>query len=95
MTAATMLVMLKIRLMISPSNTAYDDYLTGLLDSAKQFIIREGVATLSPETNAEDAQLIIGYAAFLHRQKEETSAGLPRWLRWALNNRIFSEKAGE
>lgn len=95
MTAATMLVMLKIRLMISPSNTAYDDYLTGLLDSAKQFIIREGVATLSPETNAEDAQLIIGYAAFLHRQKEETSVGLPRWLRWALNNRIFSEKAGE
>jgi len=95
MTAATMLVMLKIRLMISPSNTAYDDYLSGLLDSAKQFIIREGVATLSPETNAEDAQLIIGYAAFLHRQKEETSAGLPRWLRWALNNRIFSEKAGE
>lgn len=95
MTAATMLVMLKIRLMISPSNTAYDDYLTGLLDSAKQFIIREGVATLSPETNAEDAQLVIGYAAFLHRQKEETSAGLPRWLRWALNNRIFSEKAGD
>lgn len=95
MTAATMLAMLKIRLMISPSNTAYDDYLSGLLDSAKQFIIREGVATLSPETNAEDAQLVIGYAAFLHRQKEETSAGLPRWLRWALNNRIFSEKAGE
>lgn len=89
-----MLERLKIKLMISPSNTAYDTYLTGLLDSAKQFIIREGVSTLSPETSYEDAELVIGYAAFLHQQKEDASAGIPRWLRWALNNRIFSEKIG-
>lgn len=87
-----MLERLKIKLMISPSNTAYDTYLTGLLDSAKQFIIREGVSTLSPETSVEDAQIVIGYAAFLHRQKSEADAQLPRWLRWAINNRIFSEK---
>lgn len=89
-----MLERLKIKLMISPSNTAYDTYLTGLLDSAKQFIIREGVATLSPDTSYEDAELVIGYAAFLHRQKEDASAAIPRWLRWAINNRIFSEKLG-
>lgn len=92
MTAETMLTMLKIELMISPSNTAYNDYLTGKLNAAKAFIIREGASTLSPETSVEDAQLVIGYAAFLHRQKSEADAQLPRWLRWALNNRIFSEK---
>lgn len=94
MTAETLRNMLKIHLMISPSTTAYDDYLNGLLDSAAAFLIREGVSTLSPETCAEDAQLVIGYAAFLHRQKEEPSAALPRWLRWAVNNRVLSEKAG-
>lgn len=95
MTAETMLTMLKIELMISPSNTAYDEYLTAKLDAAREFIIREGAATLSPGTSAGDAQLVIGYAAFLHRQKSEKEAELPRWLRWALNNRIFSEKVGD
>lgn len=95
MAANALLTQLKTTLMISPSNTAYDTYLTGLLDSSKAFIIREGASTLSPDTNAEDAQLVVGYAAFLHRQKSETNAGMPRWLRWAINNRVFSEKAGD
>ena len=94
MTAEAMLTTLKITLMISPSNTAYDDYLIEKLDAAKAYIIREGAATLSPEASVEDADLVIGYAAFLHRQKSEADAKLPRWLRWAINNRIMSEKAG-
>ena len=94
MTAETMLNTLKIELMISPSNTAYNDYLTSKLDAAKAFIIREGASTLSPETSVEDAELVIGYAVFLHRQKSDSDAEMPRWLRWAINNRVFSEKAG-
>lgn len=94
MTAESMLTALKIELMISPSNTAYNDYLTGKLNAAKAFIIREGASTLSPETSIEDAEIVIGYAAFLHRQKSEKDAEMPRWLRWAINNRVFSEKAG-
>lgn len=94
MTEESMLTALKIELMISPSNTAYNDYLTGKLNAAKAFVIREGAATLSPETSIEDAEIVIGYAAFLHRQKSEKDAEMPRWLRWAINNRVFSEKAG-
>ena len=48
--------------------------------------MREGVTLTN---SAEDAQLIIMYAAYLYR-KRATNEGMPRMLRWALNNRIFS-----
>ena len=41
----------------------------------------------------EDAQLILMYAAYLFR-KRATDEGMPRMLRWALNNRIFSGGGG-
>jgi hypothetical protein len=66
--------------------------LNHLLDSAVQFITREGVVLTSPYS-VEDGQLIIMYAAYLFR-KRATDEGMPRMLRWALNNRIFGKKAG-
>lgn len=66
--------------------TAYDPQLEQLLSAAQSFITREGV-TLTD--SVEDAQLIIMYAAYLYR-KRATDEGMPRMLRWALNNRIFS-----
>lgn len=66
--------------------TAYDPQLEQLLSAAQSFIVREGVALTE---SVEDAQLIIMYAAYLYR-KRATDEGMPRMLRWALNNRIFS-----
>lgn len=66
--------------------------LTHLIDTAIQLIRREGVSVTEPYS-PEDGQLIAMYAAYLFR-KRATNEGMPRMLRWALNNRIFSEKAG-
>lgn len=66
--------------------------LTHLIDTAIQLIRREGASVTEPYS-PEDGQLIVMYAAYLFR-KRATNEGMPRMLRWALNNRIFSEKAG-
>jgi len=86
-----MLEMLKIDLGIT--TTAYDERLGQYLNSAQQMIEREGVTALNLST-LEDQQLVVMYAAWLWRRRD-TQEGMPRMLRWALNNRIFSEKAKE
>ena len=83
----TLLQMLKIDLGIT--TTAYDSRLQQYLDSAKAEIEREG-ATLNT-TVLSDAQLIVMYAAWMWRRRD-TMEGMPRMLRYALNNRIFAEK---
>ena len=85
----TMLTMLKTDLGIM-TNTAYDARLTQLLTAAQQYIINEGASTMDA-SNIEDAQLIVMYAAWLWRRRDEMT-GMPRMLRLALNNRIFGEK---
>lgn len=70
---------------------AFDEYLYQLLSAAEGFIAREGI-TLSD--SAEDAQLVIMYAAYLYRKRREENPAMPRMLRWALNNRLLGEKAG-
>ena len=50
---------------------------------------REGIALAE---TLEDAQLVEMYAAYLVR-KRATTEPMPRMLRWALNNRLFSQKA--
>ena len=84
MTQQELMTLLKIDLGII--GNAYDPQLEQLLSAAQSFIAREGV-TLTD--SVEDAQLIIMYAAYLYR-KRATDEGMPRMLRWALNNRIFS-----
>ena len=66
--------------------TAYDPQIEQVLSAAQELIVREGVTLTN---SAEDAQLIIMYAAYLYR-KRATNEGMPRMLRWALNNRVFS-----
>lgn len=90
MSAETMLALLKVDLGIT--STGYDVRLASLLTDAANRIIREGASTLSPSDSAEDANLVIMYAGWLWR-KRDTMEGMPRMLRWALNNRIFAEKA--
>lgn len=73
------------------STSAYDERLTEIIKSSFQMIVREGVATLNADV-LEDAQLIVMYSAWVWRRRD-SGEGMSRMLRWALNNRILSEKA--
>ena len=65
-------------------------FLERCINAAVAFITREGVTLTA---SVEDMQLVEMYAAYLVR-KRATIEAMPRMLRWALNNRVFSEKAG-
>lgn len=82
-----LLAMLKVDLGIT--TTAYDTRLTQYINSAKEMIGTEGV-TLDT-TDLEDAQLVVMYAGWLWRKRDNGDA-MPRMLRWTLNNRLFAEK---
>lgn len=69
--------------------TAYDSRLTEIIKSSFDMITEQG-ATLDV-TRAEDAQLVVMYSAWLWRRRD-TGEGMPRMIRYQLNNRIFSEK---
>lgn len=87
MTDAELLTALKTDLGIT--STGYDVRLEQLLASAKAAVAREGaVLDLS---DFEDCQIVIMYADWLWRRRD-TQEGMPRMLRWALNNKIFSGK---
>lgn len=92
MTQADLLTLLQADLnILSPDPTRLAQ-LNHLIEVALQLITREGV-TLQEPFSAEDGQLVIMYAAYLFR-KRATGEAMPRMLRWALNNRVFSAKAG-
>lgn len=82
-----LLAMLKVDLGIT--TTAYDTRLTQYINSAKEMIGTEGI-TLN-QTDLEDAQLIVMYAGWMWRKRDNGEA-MPRMLRWTLNNRLFAEK---
>jgi len=89
MTNTDMLTSLKTDLGIT--TTSYDTRLTQLLQIAAAEIIKEGASTLNTLSSAADANLCIMYAAWMWRRRDSMD-GMPRMLRWQLNNRIFSEK---
>lgn len=82
-----MLERLKIDLGITTN--AYDDRLSQYLDSAERMIRTEGADI--DLTNPQDEQIVIMYAAWLWR-KRDSQEGMPRMLRWVLNNRIMQGK---
>lgn len=86
-----LLMLLQADLNILRPDLTRNNQLRHLIRTAIQMIRREG-ATLAEPYSAEDGQLIIMYASYLFR-KRATDEPMPRMLRWALNNRIFSEKA--
>lgn len=87
MTEENILAMLKVDLGITAE--VYDERLTQYIQSAKTQIEREGI-TLDTE-QIDDCMLIIMYSAWMWRKRADGD-GMPRMLRYALNNRLFSEK---
>lgn len=86
-----LLTMLKVDLgFTSSGQSRVDTRLAQLLQVAEKEIIREGAETLD-KTQIDDAQLIVMYAAYLWR-KRDSQDGMPRMVRYAINNRVFSEK---
>ena len=81
------LMILKIDLQISSDKM--DDYLENKIEQARDRIKREGI-TLGEES-ISDGMLLSDYAAHLYRHRK-TGEPMPRDLRWALNNRLMSEK---
>lgn len=84
------LLLLKMDLQIT--TTAYDELLSQMISSAEGMIAREGIVLDSKK--AEDTQLVVMYAAYLYRRRRDENPAMPRSLRFALNNRLFSQKAG-
>ena len=76
----TMLASLKVDLGIT--TTAYDNRLTEYLKRA------EAVRLLA--SSLADQNLVIAYAAHMWR-KRDTGEGIPRMIRWQINNRLFGQ----
>ena len=86
-TLAVLLSMLKTDLGITA--TAYDERLKQFLKSGDAFITEEG-AVLDYDS-VQDQMLIVMYAEWLWRRRDN-GQGMPRMLRYALNNRVLSRK---
>lgn len=86
---ATMLAALKTDLGITTN--AYDERLGQYLISAQAAITTEGIHLTD---SVEDGTLVVMYAAWLWR-KRASGEGIPRMLRWQMNNRLFSQKISE
>lgn len=86
--AAELLTALKIDLGITA--TVYDTRLTAYLEAAQAQMTREGITL---QSSVDDDTLTIMYAAWMWRRRD-SGEGMPRMLRYALNNRLFAQKAG-
>ena len=67
----------------------YDVRLYKLIESAQKMIETEGITI--DDTDPQDQQIVVSYAAWMWRRRD-TGEGMPRMVRYALNNRIFSGK---
>ena len=87
MNDTNLLEMLKVDLGIS--TTAYDSRLAQVIAAAKKAIAIEGV--ILDLTDIEDCSLVVMYAAWVW-SKRDNGDGMPRMLRYKLNNRLFYQK---
>lgn len=75
---------------LDTTTSVKDKYLKFLIDASKEKIAEEGI-TLDLNKSG-DVNLVVMYAAYLFRKRAEDNPVMPRMLRYALNNRLFSEK---
>lgn len=73
--------------MLTSSN---DPFLSSLLDTATTAIQREGITLVENDMDIDMA--VIQYAAYLFRKRASNETSMPRFLRWRLNNILFSQK---
>ncbi len=88
MKEAEKLLILKRDLQLRTSSN--DEYLSFLLSGAKKLIEQEGITLIEGDTNCDMVQ--IQYAAYLFRRRGGEETSMPRFLRYELNNLLFSQK---
>lgn len=76
-----------------------DDYLTMLIMSAREEIEGEGIELTDSWL---DTRLVVSYASYLYSKRKSDAQSktvntteMPRHLRYAMNNRLFKQKAGD
>lgn len=81
-----MTILAAVKIDLGIMTDAYDERLTEYIAAAQKEITREGV-TLTED----DDHIVAMYAEWLWRRRD-SGEGMPRMVRYALNNRVFSEK---
>lgn len=67
----------------------HDEYLTKLLELAESDIKKEGIKL---DESLEGSMVVVHYAAYLFRRRAGNETGMPRYLRYELNNMLMSQK---
>ena len=88
MTSAEKLSVLKNDLQLM--SNANDLFLSLLLEQAAEAIKQEGIIL---NESIQSDMIIISYAAYLFRKRAGTDTAMPKFLRYQLNNLLFSQKA--
>lgn len=73
--------------MLTSSN---DTLLSSLLDASVEYIQREGITLVENDIGID--MVIVQYAAYLFRKRASEETAMPRFLRYNLNNILFSQK---
>lgn len=71
---------------------ANDDFLMTLILAAKNAMQTEGITLVEGNVLVDTA--IIQYAAYLFRKRASEETMMPRFLRYQLNQLLFSQKVG-
>lgn len=88
MTSEEKLLLLKQDLQMLTS--ANDDFLNSLITTAESAIQREGITLVENDMDIDMA--VVQYAAYLFRKRASSETAMPRFLRYRLNNILFSQK---
>lgn len=73
--------------MLTSSN---DTLLSSLLDASAEYIQKEGITLVENDIGID--MVIVQYAAYLFRKRASEETTMPRFLRYNLNNILFSQK---
>ncbi len=71
---------------------ANDNFLNSLISAAESAIQREGITLVENDMDIDMA--VVQYAAYLFRKRASSETTIPRFLRYRLNNILFSQKGG-
>lgn len=88
MTSEEKLALLKQDLQMLTS--ANDAFLKSLITTAESAIQREGITLVENDMDIDMA--VVQYAAYLFRKRASSETTMPRFLRYRLNNILFSQK---
>lgn len=73
--------------MLTSSN---DTLLSSLLNASVEYIQKEGITLVENDIGID--MVIVQYAAYLFRKRASEETAMPRFLRYNLNNILFSQK---